>query len=303
MSIALLLDLNKECRRLAIAGSDLAVGDFKLQKLLPQLQKIGEKSAIFARVAGQLADLIKADSNQSAEKLLSIATLLQAILATQGETGISGELEDIEVLGITEATDISYRTFQPIVEALTRTGGGRESIVRDALELGHLKDLRLLPLIVAGLDDPYGDLADLLAEKVMPLFGPNALPILQKQFNRQGKKGDARRLSGIAQILKEKGRALYGDALENGSLEVKIGAIAILQSLPDTEDLLIPLLQDRKKEIREAAARALTQIQSPFIVQKLQDLVAHIGNETIKEGILKTIKVLSKTFSPAKKKR
>lgn len=41
MSTALLQELHQEIRRLYIAGSGLAAGDFRLKRLLPQFQQLG----------------------------------------------------------------------------------------------------------------------------------------------------------------------------------------------------------------------------------------------------------------------
>lgn len=47
MSIELLIELQKECTELAVAGTDLSIGNFKLEKLLPKFEKIGEKIKLF----------------------------------------------------------------------------------------------------------------------------------------------------------------------------------------------------------------------------------------------------------------
>ena len=51
MSIPVLIEVYDEMRRLAIAGSAVAPGDFRLKKLIPPLEKSGEKAPVFAKVA------------------------------------------------------------------------------------------------------------------------------------------------------------------------------------------------------------------------------------------------------------
>lgn len=51
MSIALILELHNELRRIIIAGSEMAVGDFRLKRILPQMRKSGESVPVFAKVA------------------------------------------------------------------------------------------------------------------------------------------------------------------------------------------------------------------------------------------------------------
>ena len=51
MSIQLLVECSDEVRRLAVAGSSLAVGDYRLKRLIKPLEQAGQKAAIFARIA------------------------------------------------------------------------------------------------------------------------------------------------------------------------------------------------------------------------------------------------------------
>jgi hypothetical protein len=51
MRLALIEESAKEARRLAIAGSPLAVGDFRLKKLIAPIEQAGAKVSVFAQVA------------------------------------------------------------------------------------------------------------------------------------------------------------------------------------------------------------------------------------------------------------
>src|SRR5438105_14876132 len=96
MSLAILTRVSDEVRRLAIAGSRVAKGDFRLRALLPALEQAGAKAPVFARVAEAAKAVTQADDQTSAYHLLELATLVGAILYTQGETGLPGALEPIE---------------------------------------------------------------------------------------------------------------------------------------------------------------------------------------------------------------
>jgi hypothetical protein len=50
MSIPVLTQVYDEVRRLAIAGSAVAPGDFRLKKLVPPLEQAGQKAPVFAKV-------------------------------------------------------------------------------------------------------------------------------------------------------------------------------------------------------------------------------------------------------------
>ncbi len=58
MSLALIQESAKEVRRLAIAGSSLAAGDFRLKKLIPPLEQAGAKVPVFAQVAKAMSELV-----------------------------------------------------------------------------------------------------------------------------------------------------------------------------------------------------------------------------------------------------
>src|SRR5437868_13584603 len=91
MSIALIQESANEVRRLAIAGSPLAVGDFRLKKLIAPLEQAGAKVPVFAQVAKAVSELVNGNETESPARLLSLSTLLNAILYTQGRSGTDGD--------------------------------------------------------------------------------------------------------------------------------------------------------------------------------------------------------------------
>src|SRR5438876_11349903 len=173
MSLALIEESTKEVRRLAIAGSPLAVGDFRLKKLIAPLEQAGAKVPVFAQVAKAISDVVNGSEADSAAHLLSLSTLLNAILYTQGQTGTDGDYREMELFAANcPSTRTSARVLKPVVEALTSTGGGRFEVVKAAVERGVFNDLRLIEPAIRALDDNYPELADLIAEKVLPSYGP-----------------------------------------------------------------------------------------------------------------------------------
>src|SRR5437016_3444850 len=196
MSLALIQESAKEVRRLAIAGSPLAMGDFRLKKLIPPLEEAGAKAPVFAQVAKAISDLVNGNEAESAAQLLSLSTLLNAILYTQGQTGTEAPFQELETFNTTTtATRTTARALKPIIEALTTTGGGRFEIVKEAAGRGVFNDLRLIEPSIRALDDNYPELAELIAEKVLPAYGPGIVPLLQPKLDLKGKRTHARRLS------------------------------------------------------------------------------------------------------------
>ena len=58
MSLTLIEESAKEVRRLVIAGSPLAVGDFRLKKLIAPLEQAGTKVPVFAQVAKAVKEVV-----------------------------------------------------------------------------------------------------------------------------------------------------------------------------------------------------------------------------------------------------
>ena len=123
MSIALIEESAKEVRRLAIAGSPLAVGDFRLKKLIPPLEQAGAKVPVFAQVAKAINDVVNGPEAESATRLLNLSTLLNAILYTQGQTSTTGDFQKLETFPAKCATTrTTARVLKPLIRALSRPG-------------------------------------------------------------------------------------------------------------------------------------------------------------------------------------
>src|SRR5439155_23843005 len=153
----------------------------------------------------------------SAGNLLELTSLVSAVLYTQGETGVAGPLEPIETTDLGgEAAQISARPLKPLLEALSSTGSGRLELVKDAHERGAFRDLRLVKPALDGLDDPYADVADFLADKVLPMYGKVILPELRKKYDPKGTKGHPRRLKLMHALDPAGTRDLVKQALEDG---------------------------------------------------------------------------------------
>ena len=274
MSLALIEESAKEIRRLAIAGSPLAVDDFRLKRLIPPLEQAGAKVPVFAQVAKSMGDLVNGTEAESAARLLSLSTLLNAILYTQGQTGAEGDTRDLDLFAAKcSSTRTSARALKPLVEALTTAGGGRFEIVKEAVERGAFNDLRLIEPAIRALEDNYAELADLIAEKVLPAFGPGIAPLLKGKLDLKGKKSDARRLNVLHRLDPAGTVELCKTALEDGSADVKVAAIACLGHHEDCLPLLLDQTNSKNKAVRAAALEALAEHDRPEITRLFTDLI------------------------------
>ncbi|CAN7525178.1 HEAT repeat domain-containing protein [Paenibacillus sp. LjRoot153] len=269
MSIDILFELQHEVRRLFIAGSGMAAGDLRLQKILPQLIKLGESAPVFKRMAQSVDQVLAAETSNSAEKLLELGILLNSVLYTQGKTESKDELTP--VLGVdaasTPPTSLPYRKLYPLIEALTQKGQGRLEQLRLGHEESLYHDLRVIPAAVSALDDSYAEIPDFLQNKVIPALGVAVLPGLKQQFKLDGGKGDARRLELLHRLQPDV--ELLLQAAKDGSTEVRSTAIELLSDYPEKEDFILEQADDKKKEIRKSALFALSRLGTEEAIARL----------------------------------
>ena len=271
MSIAVLTQVYDETRRLAIAGSVVAGGDFRLKKLIAPLEQAGAKAPVFARAAEAVKTLVGSNEKSSAPALLDVCTLVSAVLYTQGETGLSGAFSPLETTDLgPQTTQASARVLKPLLEALSTTGSGRLEIIRDSHERGAFRDLRLVKPALQALDDVYPEIADFIADKVLPLYGKAILPELQAKYDLKGKGGHVRRLSLMHKLDPAGTRELVKQALDGGSKEVRIAAIECLGADPEDLAFLLEQSAAKAKDVRGAALKSLAKLNAAQAVETVK---------------------------------
>lgn len=272
MSTALLQELHQEVKRLYIAGSELAAEDFRLKRLLPQFQQLGERAPIFKRLGDGIVAVIEPDSSEgssSAQSLQELSVLLSSVLYTQGATSPDGELLEVEVHPVRLPTQFSYRKLSAVQTALKTRGGGRYEIIKEAFETGLFQDLRMIHPALAALQDPYVEIAELVMKQILPAYGPQILPILIDQFDPAGGIVETRKLYVIAVLGGDSVQDLIYQAADSGSEDVRSMAISLLASQGQYEVELLGWSTDKKKKIREAAYNALAKSGSANAVNRL----------------------------------
>lgn len=274
MSLALIEESAKEVRRLAIAGSPLAVGDFRLKKLAAPLEQAGAKVPVFAQVAKAVNDVVNGTEAESAARLLYLSTLLNAILYTQGQSGAEGDYRELESFPTNcSSTRTTARVLKPLIEALTSSGGGRLEVIKTAVERGAFNDLRLIDPAVQALGDSFPEVADLVAEKVLPGYGPGIAPRLKATLDLKGKKSDARKLAVVHELDPAGTLELCKTALEDGSPDVKAAAIGCLGKHEECLPLVLEQTNAKNKQLRAAALEALAEHDRPEVTTLFIELV------------------------------
>ncbi|CAM4515803.1 HEAT repeat domain-containing protein [Paenibacillus typhae] len=278
MSTALLQELHQEVRRLYIAGSDLAADDFRLKRLLPQFEQLGERAAVFKRLGEGISALVTSEAaagQSSAVKLQDLTLLLESVLYTQGSTSPSGS-EAVQLQGSAFGleTGVSSRKIAAVRQALTTTGSGRYETVLEAFKDGVFQDLRLLPLAVGALGDPYAELADFAMNKILPSYGPAAADYLAQHFNPAGGKSEVRKLHVIKAVGRPELLEEIYKAACSGSDDVRAAAILCLAGPQEYIQALLEWTADKKKPIREAAYTALAEGGSAEGLERLFEAFA-----------------------------
>ncbi|XOK62347.1 HEAT repeat domain-containing protein [Paenibacillus elgii] len=285
MSLQVLTDLHQEVRRLFIAGSSVAAGDLRLTRLLPQLRKLGENAPVFNRLADSVQLVTEAKPEQASAKLLELGTLLHSILYTQGRTEAQGTLEEVQVTETRGVTAVPYRKMRSLIDALTERGPGRLEVIRQGYEDSLFQDFRTHMPAVAALEDGYAEIAEFMYDKVVPSIGPGVVPILHRQLNLQGGKGDARKLYLIHHLHGPVNAELILQAAREGATEVRIAAVDILGDYPELEDVVLEQSYERRKEVRRAALSALSRLGTGRAADRLFEALTGKDRELAVEPI------------------
>ena len=269
-----LYDLQQELNRLFIAGSKFAKNDPRLQKYIPILKKLGEKAPVFNKLAQEVEVLLQVESQQSAEKLLNVSTLLYSVLYTQGVTIQAEATKALQEPNVSIAdvnTTYSYLQLKPVLQALTQSNSGRLEVLKDAFERGIFKDSRTFGYLSYALADKYTELADYVLQTIIPTCGQAMLPFLLSDFRLEDKTENVRRLRLLYQLKYAEMNSLtdkiFGESLPNLQAE----AISIIAEKKDTqtEDFIMSLTSDKNKLVREASYKALAILGTQRSIDKL----------------------------------
>lgn len=290
MSTALLQELKDEVRRLYIAGSDLTVGDFRLKKLLPKFEQLGERAPIFKRLGEGIIAVIEPEIGtevHSAQRLQDLNQLLSSVLYTQGITSPEGEQLSLNNIPLSLSSHLSYRKLSAVQVALTTKGGGRYEIIEEAFKEGLFHDLRLVHLAMGALNDSYVEIAEFAADHILPAYGSQIIPLLVENFDSAGGKAESLKLKVIAKTGGDEVLDLIYQAAMTGSDQVRTTAIKLLAPHKAYEAELIEWSRSKKRVIREAAYDALAVNGSDSAVERLYEASLGKDKETVNSALYK----------------
>ncbi|NBI09804.1 hypothetical protein D1641_07215 [Colidextribacter sp. OB.20] len=262
MNLQPLYDVKERLEAAAIAGTGLLGEDFRLQRAAEGLKPLAGASPVFAKIDGGLTKLLSAPAEARSGLLLDTLALVDAVVYTQGSVGLEGRLTPLPVGG-GSYRQASCAQLQPLLTALTTTGGGRMETIKSAWD-NHpelFADFRVLPALVAGLGDSYGEIADQNG-RILRSSGPAAVPVLKEGFDPAGGKAMARRVQVMEETAGAAENDWYLEQLSQAKKPVRQALIFALRHDPANAQILAGLCQTEKKECQRAARFALARMET-----------------------------------------
>ena len=265
MNLQPLYDVKSRLEQAAIAGTGLLAEDFRLRRAGEELKPLAAASPVFGKIHQGLAGLLAAPREEQGGLLLDLLALTDAVVYTQGVSRADGALEPLPP-GCGVYLPLSYSQLNPLLAALTGKGGGRQSQVKDIWEAqpAFFGDYRVLPALISGLGDSYGELAELNAQ-ILKGLGPAPLPLLKEGFDPAGKKDMARRVEVISAIEGAAATPWLLEVLPQSKKSVRGAVIEALGEDQENASLLLELAQTERGAQREAVLNALAKQDSAAV--------------------------------------
>ena len=257
-SLQPLYDVKDRLEAAAVAGAGLLGEDFRLRRAAEAMKPLAAASPVFGKISAGLEQLLAAPPKERAELLLDTLALVNAVAYTQGKSGMEGDLIHLPA-GCGIYLPLSHGQLSPLLNALTGTGGRREVVVRLAWE-NHpefFRDYRVLPALIAGLEDSYGGMADQNAG-ILKELGPSIVPLLKENFDPKGKRAMARRVEVIDAIAGEAEEAWFLTQLEDANKDVRAPLIYTLRYNEKHFERLRYFCLHEKGECLKKAVQAMT---------------------------------------------
>ncbi len=265
MDLQPLYDMKSRLEQAAIAGTGLLGEDFRLRRAGEELKPLAAVSPVFGKIHQGLAGLLAAPRAEQGGLLLDLLALTDAVVYTQGVSRADGALEPLPP-GPGTCLPLSYSQLNPLLAALTGKGGGRLAVIKSVQEThpAFLGDFRVLPALISGLGDSYGELAELNAQ-ILKGLGPAPLPLLKEGFDPAGKKDMARRVEVISAIEGARATPWLREVLPQSKKSVRAAVIEALGEDQENASLLLELAQTERGAQREAVLNALAKQDSAAV--------------------------------------
>lgn len=283
MDITPIYELRTRLRAAAIAGTNLLSEDFRLKRAVEAIQPLEAASPVFAKIGALARELLSPEQADREGTLLDAITLVDALLCTQGEVTVTGEVQPLIIQDRGNAvSNAPYSELKALLDALTNSGGGRFNYLTDL----HRKkpelfeDYRVKPALVQALRVTYSDLEEDPAEWLREM-GESMLPLLEKDFDPKGKKEMLRRVEVIEDIAGAKANEFYLSQLPDAEKEIRQALIYALRHSRENEELLLSLIKTERGNAKKMAYCALACQEGEEARKCLEKLVEKKPEEGI----------------------
>jgi hypothetical protein len=270
-----LLGLAADVDRLLAAGAGAALSNEGLARRARTLRELGQKVPALLPVADAVDKLTGAAPKQAGPAFLELLVTARQLRASLSACGLPGELAPAPESGPWQ-TELSVRELRPLHEALAGSGAGREETLRSAADRGELTDLRLVPALAEAVGDGNAEVAELVAEEVLPEMGRGAAPEVAARVGLRGGAADVRRLRLVCRLDPELGARLCRRAAVEGAAALRGAALEALPDLvpaAEAERLGLEAIKDGDGDVRAAGFAALRKASGDAALEAL--LAAH----------------------------
>ena len=263
MSKEVLHGLIADVDRLLAAGGTLAPSDEGLHKREKAVRELGQKVPALAQLADKIKRVLDAKPAEASRKLLDLLLVTRQLQVSLAKVGTDGAMEAVPKSGPWK-TKMPRNDLYDLIEVLQATGTRRLEMLKEAAKRGIVADLRLMHPLLEALTDGFTELADFVAEDVLPTFGPGVVPDLHSKLDLKGNRGDARRLIAICKADPKEHAELCRTALGEGSVPVRAAAVRSLPfvvSAADAEEVALEILDGKFPiELKEGAMVSLEKL-------------------------------------------
>ena len=262
-SLQPLYDVKERLEYAAIAGTGLLGEDFRLRRAAEAMKPLAASSPVLGKISAGLEQLLAAPADRRPGLLLDVLSLVDAVAYTQGTAGLSGDIQDLPTGG-GAYRQISYGQLQPLLTALTTTGGGRLEVIQTNWETHpeYFTDFRILPVLVKDLGDSYGEIGELIS-KILRSLGPAVLPVLKAGFDPKGKKDMVRRVHIIEDISGGEANDFYLSHIPEAEKDVRAALVYALRHDEGNVEKLIELSGTERGNAKKMALWALARMDCP----------------------------------------
>jgi HEAT repeat protein len=227
MAVPVLEELFANVPHWLAAGSSAAKSDARLRRHARSLRVLADSVPALGRLADAVERVCRASAEEAATAWLDLLVLFRQVRSGVMSSGMDGELERIPPSGPWHTT-APAEMICAAAQALASKGRGRDEAIRPLAEKADGADLRLLDGLLRQLNDSYADLADFIADRVLPHFGRPILAELRAGYDPRGGAAHGRRLLAITHIDSSVGQELALEGMKQGSPAVRLAALRAL---------------------------------------------------------------------------